>query len=258
MVPAVQCPVEEEGSDDGDHPKSSKLNVDREEARRCESDREPEERGEIAEHGRLNEATSRSCNAPRYASAAANRKTTRSKEKYARTVADEAEPTWNWPTPTTIPSRPASVAKNPSRWSSSSWSSMLPTSPCRFEDRTVSDSMPVSAFGPSSQAFRRSGRPSAFPMKSGSHRRPANPRLARNRTMAPEQARGRPNYITDYLRPVEAGAPERRFRPSVVCLWRKSRSKTSSLRLPSGRNSTSRRSLASSGGPSMSRSSSPG
>src|SRR5207245_3093619 len=42
-----------EGSDDGDHPKSSKLNVDREEARGCESDREPEEGEEIAEHGQV-------------------------------------------------------------------------------------------------------------------------------------------------------------------------------------------------------------
>ena len=44
---------EGEGSNDGDHPKSSKLNVDREEARGCESDREPEEGGEIAEHGQV-------------------------------------------------------------------------------------------------------------------------------------------------------------------------------------------------------------
>src|SRR3989442_8779663 len=44
---------------------------------------------------------------------------------------------------------------------------------------------------------------------------PAEPQSApiRTRTVAPEQARGRPNYITDYLRPVGAGAPERRLRP---------------------------------------------
>src|SRR3989454_10519541 len=44
---------EGEGSDDGDQPKSSKLDVDREEASSCESDREPEEGGEIAEDGQV-------------------------------------------------------------------------------------------------------------------------------------------------------------------------------------------------------------
>ncbi len=58
--------------------------------------------------------TSSSCNVPRYAGAETNMNMTKIIEKYARTVVEDVDPTWNCLTATMTPRSPANVARNPS------------------------------------------------------------------------------------------------------------------------------------------------
>ncbi len=79
--------------------------------------------------------TSLSCNVPRYASAETKMNITKIIEKYARTVVEDVDPTWNWLTATMTPRSSASVARNPSSLSSSSRPSI--SDPCRVGLTTI-------------------------------------------------------------------------------------------------------------------------
>ncbi len=57
--------------------------------------------------------TSLSCNVPRYASAETNMNMTKIIEKYARTVVEDVDPTWNWLTATMTPRSSAGVPEIP-------------------------------------------------------------------------------------------------------------------------------------------------
>src|SRR5207245_985285 len=88
-----------EGGDDGNHPEPCKLGVDGEEARGCESDRESEQRGEIAEHGHVERSDIAILKRSEIGQGGSKQEDDEEHGEYARTVADEAEPTWNWLTP---------------------------------------------------------------------------------------------------------------------------------------------------------------
>src|SRR5207249_5479761 len=90
----------------------------------------------------------------------------------------------------------------------------------RFDNRTVSDKHARFGFGP--KLGEHSGGPEGLPPFPRVAVAPPSRQVpfAGNGWRPRKQARGRPNYITDYLRPVGAGASGRRLRPTMVCLWR--------------------------------------